>query len=127
MKIKILLFCLSFLISSKVIKAQSSADTLQVIIGDKSNPTALAVSIKQTISHMPGALYMGFCSNHSLYLVKAEVKTYSTKNDFFDALLAATNSSNLLLKVGDFKDIIDACTFDGVDETKQIKNSIESK
>ncbi len=125
MKIKVLIFCLSFLISSKVIKAQSSVDTLQVIIGDKSNPSASANFIKQKIAHMPGAVYMGFCSNHSLYLVKAEVKTYSTKNDFFDALVAATNSSDLLLKVGDFKDVIDACAFDGIAETEQIKKSIE--
>ncbi len=123
MQLKFILCFIIPLFFLNKIKAQSS-DTLQIIIGDKSNLSSNEILVKQKISSMPNVRYMGYCSNHSLYLIKVPVKSYSTKVEFYDALIILTGSTDLLLKVGDFSDIIGSCIFDRVEDNEQIKKEL---
>jgi hypothetical protein len=109
---KLVLFLLVFTIDTY--KAQTSNDSLQIIVGSKITSQKQIAIMENHIKEMVSVRYVSYCSNHKLFMLYADKKHYGSKLDFFNALVNYTNSTQLLLKEGEFKDIINFCEYNSV-------------
>ena len=106
-------------------RAQFSGDSVQVIIGNTLTSNKQIHNMKDNIIAMPHIKFVSYCPNHNIYILYADKNFYNTKTDFFNALVSATNSSKLLLKEGEIKDIITFCEYDTISEYDAAKKELD--
>lgn len=106
--------------------AQTSSDTIQVIIGSTIKTVKQKNSIKEKIIAMPHIRYVGYCSNHDLYIIYANKNFYNDKTDFFNQVVIAANSAELLLKEGEIKDIVNFCEYEKEEDYNAMKKALDN-
>jgi hypothetical protein len=107
------------------VKSQSSIDSLQIIIGNTITSRKQIENIKSQIASMPHTRYIGYCSNHHVFMLLADKNTYTDKNAFFTQLLSSVSSSELLLKEGEIKDIISFCEYENEADYDAVKKELD--
>lgn len=106
--------------------AQTSNDTIMVLIGDVSNSPKHINHIKSTIQQISGIRLVGYCVNHSIYVLSVNKNAYPAAVDVYNMLAATTNSTKLVLKEGGVSDIIGFCTFENMSESESVKNKLRN-
>lgn len=115
----ILFFLLVLTVSAY--KAQVNGDSLQIMIGHTIASKKQISILENQIKNMVSVRFISYCSNHNLFMLYIDKKHYGNKIDFFNALVDYTNSTQLLLKEGEFKDISNFCEYDSVLEYDKVK------
>lgn len=125
-KIKLIVFfaCLFCLRQNSF--SQTNTDTLMVLIGDVSNSPKHINYIKSTIKQISGIRLVGYCENHSIYVLCVNKNIYQTNGDVYNMLVSTTGSTKLLLKEGEISEIISFCNFQSDDESEKVKNKLRN-
>lgn len=117
---KIVLFFLLVFIATNY-KAQASIDSLQVIIGHTITSNKKISILENQIKNMSGVRFISYCPNHNLFILSIDKTHYDNKVIFFNALVNYVNSTQLLLKEGEIKDIIGFCEYNSVSDYDEVK------
>ncbi len=123
MKKNIRIFC--FLLFTQLfisnIKAQVWQDSVAVVISPGTENKKTIGDVKLAIIAMSDVHYIGYCSNHNVYLMYVNKSTYNSNNAFYATLKTSTPISTLLLKEGSINDIFGFCSFSNSSEADLIK------
>ena len=107
------------------VMAQASGDSLQIIISNTKKSKELFEKTKAQMINMPHVTYIAYCSNHNLFFLYADRSYYIDKETFFKKLVSLTKNNEFLLKQGLFKDIINFCDYDDINEYDAVKKLIK--
>jgi hypothetical protein len=92
-------------------KAQSLQDSIPVVISLTADDYANIMNVKTKINALTDVNYVGFCSNHKVFLLYVDPNFHGSATTFLSTLIKSTGILSLTLKEGTIKDIINFCEF----------------
>ncbi len=103
------------------IKAQVLKDSIPVMISPNSPDAKVIADVKSAISAASDVRYIGFCSNHNVFLLYVSQSVYGNSNNFLASIKTSSGVSSLIVKKGKINEILKACSFSDPAEASSVK------
>ncbi len=123
MKRNIKLICLLLFVNflTNQAEAQALKDSIPVIISPQTVDTKAIDDVKLAIKAASSVRYIGFCSNHNVFLLYISRSDYGSSANFVSTIKTTSGVSTVVEKNGKLAQVLKACSFSDPAEAGSVK------
>lgn len=116
-KVLLLLFPLLFIynnVYSQLLASDNSAGSVGVVFSTLKIDYKTFQSIENKLKSLKKIEYLGYCTNHEVFIVKSSGNFYSNSDDLFNFIINKFDKPDMFIKKeGTVESIFDFCEFKG--------------
>lgn len=122
----VLLFSCSFKTYSQVLAPSNDAGSVGVVFSTLKIDYATFQNIENKLKSLKKIEYLGYCTNHDVFIVKSSSNIFSNSDDLFNFVINKFDKSDLFIKKeGTIEDIIGFCDFNGFNSNEAAEQKKE--